>query len=101
MSAVFNITDVARLLKISRSQAIRELPSWPHQGEGLLAIFTVDDVVEIKRLLNAGPEEQAARQQFLEQEREEVRALDDQREVDQSIKDYSYDHESLADDPNH
>lgn len=73
---VFNTADVARLLGISHSQAMHELASWPHQRTGTEISFTADDVAEIKRLMNAGPEEQAARRQLIEQKRAEVRALD-------------------------
>lgn len=73
----FSISDVARLLGISRSQAISELASWPHDGEGLAASFTADQVAEIKALMNAGPEEQAARQQLLADKRAELQAEDE------------------------
>ncbi|TLM75971.1 hypothetical protein [Pseudarthrobacter sp. NamB4] len=76
MSTTFTMSDVARHFGISRSQAFRELPSWPHQRQGLNISFTASDMAGINRIMNAGPDEQLARLNLLEQKRAEVRAMD-------------------------
>ncbi|WP_324644836.1 hypothetical protein [Pseudarthrobacter sp. LT1] len=76
MSATFTISDVARHFGISRSQAFRELPSWPHKRVNGETIFTSADFEAIKRMMNAGANEQLARLQVIEQRLADVRALD-------------------------
>ena len=77
MSKQYSIEDVARHFGMTRSQAYRELQSWPHQGHGTTMItFTQADVEEITRMLNAGPDEQLARLTLMEQKRRELEAQD-------------------------
>lgn len=73
---VFSMADVARLLGITRSQAFREVQSWPHEQDGLTISFTANQVAEVKRIMTAGPDEQRARRAGLEQRMAEMMALD-------------------------
>ncbi|WP_455835393.1 hypothetical protein [Pseudarthrobacter siccitolerans] len=77
---VFSLADVARLIGISRSQAFREMLSWPHNGTGADATFTAEQVAEIKGIMSAGPEEQAARQKLIE-DKLAARRAEDEREL--------------------
>lgn len=76
MSTTFSMSAVARHFGISRSQAYRELQSWPHDRDGATITFTAGHVAEINRLMNAGPDEQMGRLMLLETRRAEIRALD-------------------------
>lgn len=76
MSTTFSMSDVARLLGISRSKAYEELQSWPHNRDGVEITFTAEQVAEIKRLMSAGPEEQQARRELIEQKRAALREQD-------------------------
>ena len=76
MSKVFTISDVARTFGITRSQAYRDLQSWPHQRQGLDVTFTESDMAGINRIMNAGPDQQMKRLALLEAKRAEIRALD-------------------------
>lgn len=69
MSTTFTMSDVARHFGITRSQAYRELQSWPHERVGVEITFTAGHVAEINRLMNAGPDEQMGRLLLLEQKR--------------------------------
>lgn len=73
---VFSMADVARLLGITRSQAFREVQSWPHEQDGLTISFTADQVGEVQRIMAAGPDEQMARLALLEQRKADQLALD-------------------------
>jgi len=76
MSTTFTVSDVARHFGITRSRAFTELASWPHKRENGEITFTAADVAGINRMMNAGPDEQLARLQLIDQKRAEVRALD-------------------------
>lgn len=76
MSTTFSMSAVARHFGITRSQAYRELQSWPHERNGAAISFTAGHMAEINRLMNAGLDEQMGRLLLLEQKRAEVRALD-------------------------
>ena len=88
-TTTFTMTDVARLLGISRSKAFEELQSWPHERVDGEIVFTAEQVAEVKRLMSAGPEEQAARRQLIEDKRTALR------------EECARDLEELADEPNH
>lgn len=76
MSSTFSMSDVARHFGISRSQAFRELQSWPHNRQGTTISFTPGQVTEVKRLMSAGPVEQQARRELIEQKRAALKAQD-------------------------
>jgi hypothetical protein len=69
MSSTFTMSDVARHFGITRSQAYREVQSWPHVRRGTDITFTPGHMTEINRLMNAGPDEQMARLLLIEQKR--------------------------------
>ena len=76
MSTTLTMTDVARHFGITRSQAFRELQSWPHTRVNGVTTFSADDFTAIQKMMNAGPDEQLARLMLIEQKREALRALD-------------------------
>lgn len=70
------MSDVARHFGITRSQAYREVQSWPHDRQGTTISFTPGHMTEINRIMDAGPDEQMGRLMLLETRRAEIRALD-------------------------
>lgn len=76
MSSTFSMSDVARHFGITRSQAYRELQSWPHNRQGTNITFTPGHMAEINRLMNAGPDAQLARLALIEQKRAALQAAE-------------------------
>jgi hypothetical protein len=76
MSSTFTMSDVAHHFGITRSQAYREVQSWPHDRHGATITFTPGHMTEINRLMNAGPDAQLARLALIETKRAALQAQD-------------------------
>jgi len=76
MSKTFTVPEAARILCLTTTQVYRELQSWPHQGHGSARDlgFTLSDLAEIERMMDAGADEQLERLTRMEAQRAELRA---------------------------
>ncbi|MEW1942937.1 hypothetical protein AB0299_17980, partial [Pseudarthrobacter sp. NPDC080037] len=74
MSKSFTLSDVAARLGVSRSDAFRELQSWPHTRDGLEVSFTEEEVAAIEKMMIGTPDEHIAWLRIIEDQRAALRA---------------------------
>lgn len=77
MSKTFTISDVAARLGISRTDAFRELQSWPHSMDGTTPVFSQGDVAAIEKMMIGTPDEHLVRLRAIEDKRAALRAADE------------------------
>ena len=83
MSHQYTTGDLAGHLGITSSQVFRELQALPHHVETGGTRFSEEEVREVERILNAGPDAELARLQLLDEKLADLQAQDDMDDEDE------------------